>query len=85
MTDTTYNVMKPDKGVPIKAWTEGCPARGRCASAATYRVVLCARSGRLASGERRAALRRGKPEDFRGRRSITDSESNHAADAHNYA
>ena len=23
MTDTTYNVMKPDKGVPIKAWTKG--------------------------------------------------------------
>ena len=25
MTDTTYNVMKPDKGVPIKAWTKGVP------------------------------------------------------------
>ena len=25
MTDSTYNVMKPDKGVPIKAWTKGVP------------------------------------------------------------
>jgi tRNA-splicing ligase RtcB len=25
MTDATYNVMKPDKGVPIKAWTKGVP------------------------------------------------------------
>jgi len=25
MSDTTYNVMKPDKGVPIKAWTKGVP------------------------------------------------------------
>jgi len=25
MTETTYNVMKPDKGVPIKAWTKGVP------------------------------------------------------------
>jgi tRNA-splicing ligase RtcB len=25
MTDTTYNVMKPDKGAPIKAWTKGVP------------------------------------------------------------
>ena len=25
MTDKTYNVMKPDKGVPIKAWTKGVP------------------------------------------------------------
>src|SRR5271168_1722799 len=25
MTDNTYNVMKPDKGVPIKAWTKGVP------------------------------------------------------------
>ena len=25
MTDTTYNVMMPDKGVPIKAWTKGVP------------------------------------------------------------
>ena len=25
MTDTTYNVMKPDNGVPIKAWTKGVP------------------------------------------------------------
>ena len=23
MTDATYNVMKPDNGVPIKAWTKG--------------------------------------------------------------
>src|SRR5580765_4622843 len=23
MTDTTYNVIKPDNGVPIKAWTKG--------------------------------------------------------------
>jgi tRNA-splicing ligase RtcB len=23
MTETTYNVMKPDKGAPIKAWTKG--------------------------------------------------------------
>src|SRR5467141_5431322 len=23
MTDTTYNVLKPDNGVPIKAWTKG--------------------------------------------------------------
>jgi hypothetical protein len=23
MTDTTYNVMKPEKGVPIKTWTKG--------------------------------------------------------------
>ena len=23
MTETTYNVMMPDKGVPIKAWTKG--------------------------------------------------------------
>lgn len=43
MTDTTYNVMKPDKGVPIKAWTKACPAQGHCASAATYHVVLCER------------------------------------------
>jgi len=25
MTETTYNVIKPDKGVPIKAWTKGVP------------------------------------------------------------
>jgi hypothetical protein len=25
MTETTYNVMKPDNGVPIKAWTKGVP------------------------------------------------------------
>src|SRR6266511_2833147 len=25
MTETTYNVLKPDKGVPIKAWTKGVP------------------------------------------------------------
>ena len=25
MTDTTYNVIKPDNGVPIKAWTKGVP------------------------------------------------------------
>jgi tRNA-splicing ligase RtcB len=25
MTDTTYNVMMPDKGVPIKAWIRGVP------------------------------------------------------------
>ncbi|HEY6971787.1 MAG TPA: RtcB family protein [Candidatus Angelobacter sp.] len=25
MTDKTYNVFKPDKGVPIKAWTKGVP------------------------------------------------------------
>ena len=25
MTDATYNVMTPDKGVPIKAWTKGVP------------------------------------------------------------
>jgi tRNA-splicing ligase RtcB len=25
MTETTYNVMMPDKGVPIKAWTKGVP------------------------------------------------------------
>lgn len=25
MTDTTYNVMNPDKGVPAKAWTKGVP------------------------------------------------------------
>ena len=26
MTDSTCNVLKPDKGVPIKAWTKGVPA-----------------------------------------------------------
>jgi len=25
MTETTYNVIKPDNGVPIKAWTKGVP------------------------------------------------------------
>ena len=25
MTDATYNMMKPDNGVPIKAWTKGVP------------------------------------------------------------
>ena len=25
MTDTTYKMMKPDKDVPIKAWTKGVP------------------------------------------------------------
>ena len=25
MTETTYNVLKPDNGVPIKAWTKGVP------------------------------------------------------------
>src|SRR5262244_2935477 len=25
MTDTTYNVIKPDNGVPIKTWTKGVP------------------------------------------------------------
>jgi len=25
MTDTTYNVMMPEKGVPIKTWTKGVP------------------------------------------------------------
>src|SRR5881296_2818220 len=25
MTDTTYNVLKPENGVPIKAWTKGVP------------------------------------------------------------
>src|SRR5260370_1760387 len=25
MTNTTYNVMKPAKGVPIKSWTKGVP------------------------------------------------------------
>jgi len=25
MTDATYNVIKPENGVPIKAWTKGVP------------------------------------------------------------
>lgn len=25
MTETAYNVIKPDNGVPIKAWTKGVP------------------------------------------------------------
>jgi tRNA-splicing ligase RtcB len=25
MTETTYNVIKPDNGLPIKAWTKGVP------------------------------------------------------------
>jgi hypothetical protein len=25
MTENTYNVIKPDTGVPIKAWTKGVP------------------------------------------------------------
>ncbi len=25
MADQTYNVILPDKGVPIKAWTKGVP------------------------------------------------------------
>src|ERR1700687_3618730 len=25
MTDNNYNVIKPDNGVPIKAWTKGVP------------------------------------------------------------
>jgi len=25
MTETTYNVIEPDNGVPIKAWTKGVP------------------------------------------------------------
>jgi tRNA-splicing ligase RtcB (3'-phosphate/5'-hydroxy nucleic acid ligase) len=25
MTDATYNVLKPETGVPIKAWTKGVP------------------------------------------------------------
>jgi tRNA-splicing ligase RtcB len=25
MTDATYNVMKPDNGVPVEAWTKGVP------------------------------------------------------------
>ena len=25
MTDNTYNVLMPDNGVPIKAWTKGVP------------------------------------------------------------
>ena len=25
MTDNTYNVIKPENGVPIKAWTKGVP------------------------------------------------------------
>jgi hypothetical protein len=25
MTDTTYNVITPDHGVPINAWTKGVP------------------------------------------------------------
>src|SRR6059058_1345267 len=25
MTDATYNVLKPENGVPIKAWTKGVP------------------------------------------------------------
>jgi tRNA-splicing ligase RtcB (3'-phosphate/5'-hydroxy nucleic acid ligase) len=25
MTDNTYNVIKPDNGVPIRAWTKGVP------------------------------------------------------------
>jgi tRNA-splicing ligase RtcB len=25
MTENTYNVIKPDNGVPIKAWTKGVP------------------------------------------------------------
>src|ERR1700693_3911634 len=25
MTDATYNVIKPDNGVPVKAWTKGVP------------------------------------------------------------
>ena len=25
MTDNAYNVIKPDNGVPIKAWTKGVP------------------------------------------------------------
>src|ERR1043166_5392108 len=25
MTETTYNLLKPDKGTPIKAWTKGVP------------------------------------------------------------
>ena len=25
MTDATYNVLKPENGAPIKAWTKGVP------------------------------------------------------------
>jgi tRNA-splicing ligase RtcB len=25
MTDTTYNVIKPENGVPLKAWPKGVP------------------------------------------------------------
>jgi len=27
MTDQTYNVIKPETGAPIKAWTKGSPSR----------------------------------------------------------
>jgi hypothetical protein len=32
MTGTTYNVLKPDKGSPIKAWTRGSRWKMRPAS-----------------------------------------------------
>jgi len=32
--------MMPDKGVPIKAWTKGCPAGGRRASAVAERRAV---------------------------------------------
>jgi len=25
MTESTYNVIRPDTGVPVKAWTKGVP------------------------------------------------------------
>jgi len=27
VTDTTYNVIKPNIGVPIKAWIKGAPSK----------------------------------------------------------
>ena len=48
MTDTTYDVMKPEKGVPIKTWTKGVPledaARQQLLNVAQLPFIYRARS-----------------------------------------
>jgi hypothetical protein len=37
MSEITYNVIAPESGVPVKAWTKGVPLADACAQAAVER------------------------------------------------
>jgi len=50
MTDGTYNVIKPDNGAPIKAWTKGDPLED-AACQQLRRVGECSGSASRCVGE----------------------------------